>query len=309
MVLELHPEEVLLVFRPYPLVTNHDKSSLAVQAAESAGAQGFFWEMHDLLFSRQADWLAMTPEAFSEWVVQASVEVGVDAVALREDLENGRYEERVDSAFSEAMASGIPGVPFLFVNGEDFRIPPSLSVLSASVRLESLRPRQYTSPPPMTIDPGAQYMGRLDTSRGAIDVQLYAESAPIAVNSFVNLAREGWFDRTYFHHVVPGILVEGGDPSGTGLGDPGYSFAMELDPLLDFGEPGMVALSAESPGINSGRFFITLSPQPSLDGSRTIIGRVVGGLAILEQLPARDPLRDLLSEPALTIDSASIEGP
>ena len=306
---ELHPKELILVHRHYPLLTNHDKSSLAAQAAESAGAQGLFWEMHDLLFARQDEWLDLTPEAFQGWILQAASEIGADAIALREDLEGGRFEGRVDLSFQQAVASGIPGIPFLFVNGEDFRLPPTRTNLAAAVELEILRLHQYPSLPTMVLSPEAEYRGRFETSDGALLVQLYPRSAPIAVNSFVYLAREGWFDRTYFHQVVPGILVEGGDPSGTGLGGPGYFFATELDPLLDFSRPGMVAMSAESPGTNGSRFFITLAPQPALNGSRTIVGRVLEGLQILEGLPARDPLLDLLTEPDLIIHSVTIEGP
>jgi len=307
--LELHPKDLLLVYRHYPLLTNYDKSSLAAQAAESAGAQGLFWEMHDLLFTRQNEWLDLTPDAFEEWILKTASDFGMNTVALKEDLDSGRFKQRVDLAFQDAVSSGIPGVPFLFINGEDFRLPPTLTNLTAAVRLEMLRLRQYSSVPTMTISPEAEYRGRIETSNGPLLIQLYPRSAPIAVNSFVFLAREGWFDETTFHLVVPGVLVEGGDPSGTGLGGPGYFFGTELDPLLDFSQPGMVALSAESPGTNGSRFFITLAPQPALDGSRTIMGRVLEGLQILEKLPARDPFVDLLTEAELVIHSVHIEGP
>jgi cyclophilin family peptidyl-prolyl cis-trans isomerase len=127
------------------------------------------------------------------------------------------------------------------------------------------------------------------------------------VNSFIFLAREGWFDDNIFHRVIPGTLAETGDPSGTGLGGPGYFFGTELDDSLVFSEPGVVALSSAGMGTNGSQFFISLEPLRQLDGTRTIFGRVVEGLDLLVSLGRRDPLLDLLSPPGATILSVTIE--
>jgi cyclophilin family peptidyl-prolyl cis-trans isomerase len=117
----------------------------------------------------------------------------------------------------------------------------------------------------------------------------------MAVNSFVFLARQGWFDGSIFHRVLPGNLAETGDPSGTGLGGPGYFFATELDPALTFGEAGVVALSSAGMGTNGSQFFISLAPLPQFDGTRTIFGRWSRGLGDPAGLRRRDPLFDLWS--------------
>jgi cyclophilin family peptidyl-prolyl cis-trans isomerase len=139
-----------------------------------------------------------------------------------------------------------------------------------------------------------------------VDIQLYADTAPVAVNSFVFLARRGWFDGNEIFHVVPGLMVEAGDPTGTGFGTPGYHFDLE-ESSRSFDGPGVVGVSSTGPGTNGSQFFVTLAPLPSLDGSRTIMGQVVAGLDHLQALAAREPLSDLLLPAAGVILSVTIE--
>jgi cyclophilin family peptidyl-prolyl cis-trans isomerase len=201
----------------------------------------------------------------------------------------------------------LPGAPFLIIDGEPFVLPFDPSFLEAAVRLSALRGRQFAEYPPFEIDPEATYLARLQLESGQILVQLYPRSAPLAVNSFVYLARQGWFDGNVIYRIVPEALLELGDPSATGLGEPGYHFEMENDAALHFDRPGMVALVPTSPETNAARFFISLAPLPNLDGRRTIFGRVLQGMDLLTDLPAREALVDLLRPPSAVVLSVEVE--
>ncbi|KPK89924.1 MAG: hypothetical protein AMJ88_16890 [Anaerolineae bacterium SM23_ 63] len=159
----------------------------------------------------------------------------------------------------------------------------------------------------MTFEEKTKYFARIELDIGEIILQLYPDQAPLAVNSFIFLAKEGWFDGNLFHRVVPEGFVESGDPTGTGFGEPGYHFADEITEALSFDEPGMVALSSSGPDTNGSQFFITLAPLPELNNSRTIFGRVIEGLDLLKSLRARQPLEDLLIPPEVVILSVTIE--
>ena len=159
----------------------------------------------------------------------------------------------------------------------------------------------------MTLEDDVQYIARIELEIGEVIVQLYPDHAPLAVNNFFFLAQEGWFDGNPFHRIVPDTYVESGDPTGTGLGGPGYFFADEYTEALTFDEPGMVALSSSGPNTNGSQFFITLAPLPELNNSRTIFGRLIDGLDLLKNLSARQPLNNFLDPPEIVIISVTIE--
>ena len=125
--------------------------------------------------------------------------------------------------------------------------------------------------------------------KGDIQIQLYADKAPLAVNSFVFLARNGWFDGVTFHRVIPGYLAQTGDPSGTGLGGPGYYFKNEISADLKYDKPGVVGMANSGPDTNGSQFFITYAPAPNLDRGYTIFGQVLKGMDVVESLTSRDP--------------------
>lgn len=291
---EMHPDELRVVFRHFPLMPIHDKASIAGQAAEAAGAQGVFWSMHDLLFDRYREWVSLEPAEFTDWLINAAGSLELDTAQFESDLRSGRFSEMMDTAFDEGLRSGVPGTPYVLINGHPFLIEPSLHNLEQVVRLALLGTRQYQEYPPTIVDPDAEYFAHLQLTIGEIVIQLFPQSAPHAVNSFVFLAQEGWFDNNAIFRVEPGRYVESGDPSGLGYGDPGYHFEIEINPLRQFDAPGMVAMSSSGPGTNGSRYFITLAPLPELNGSRTIFGQVVAGLELLQSLHARDPIEDLL---------------
>ena len=149
--------------------------------------------------------------------------------------------------------------------------------------------KQYSSAPPMLIDPKKQYTATVKMAKGGeFVIQLYPDKAPITVNSFVFLARQGYFDGVTFHRVLEGFMAQGGDPRGTGTGGPGYQFVNENSDLT-FDKAGVVAMANAGPDTNGSQFFITFGPTPSLNGSYTIFGQVISGMDVVNGLTRRDP--------------------
>ena len=143
----------------------------------------------------------------------------------------------------------------------------------------------------MKIDPKKKYTATLKTSKGDIVIELYADKAPITVNNFVFLAGEGFYDNTTFHRVIKPFMVQGGDPTGTGSGGPGYRFKDEFHPSLKHNSAGVLSMANAGPGTNGSQFFITHGPTPHLDNHHTVFGRVVKGLDVVNAIPERDPGR------------------
>jgi len=164
--------------------------------------------------------------------------------------------------------------------------------------------KQYSAEPPMQIDPKNRYVATIRTSKGDIVIDLFAKQAPHTVNNFVFLAREGYYDGTTFHRVIDGFMAQGGDPTGTGRGGPGYTFADEFDPALRHDGPGILSMANAGPGTNGSQFFITHVATPHLDGRHTVFGRVVEGMDVVLAIPERDPMR--AREPGLAIDAVLI---
>jgi len=152
-----------------------------------------------------------------------------------------------------------------------------------------VRPLQWEAPPPMTIDVDKEYFATVKMAKGGeFVIQLYPDKAPITVNNFVFLAREGYYDGTTFHRVLPDFMAQGGDPTGTGGGDPGYEFQNE-DSDLTFDKEGMVAMANAGRDTNGSQFFITFGPQEYLNGGYTIFGQVTEGMDVVLDIRLRDP--------------------
>jgi cyclophilin family peptidyl-prolyl cis-trans isomerase/tetratricopeptide (TPR) repeat protein len=151
------------------------------------------------------------------------------------------------------------------------------------------RNNMYSAPPEVIIDPTKSYQATIVTPKGNIVLELYADRAPSTVNNFVFLAREGFYDNTTFHRVLPGFMAQGGDPTGTGRGGPGYTFADEFDPALRHDGPGMLSMANAGPNTNGSQFFITYDATPWLDDKHAVFGRVIEGMDVLEALTPRDP--------------------
>ena len=150
-------------------------------------------------------------------------------------------------------------------------------------------PQQYDAPPALTIDPEKSYTATFKTEKGDIVIQLFADKVPNTVNNFVFLAREGFYDNTTFHRVIPDFMAQGGDPTGTGTGGPGYRFADEFHPSLRHNKPGILSMANAGPNTNGSQFFITHGPTPHLDNRHAVFGQVTGGLDVLMSISVRDP--------------------
>jgi cyclophilin family peptidyl-prolyl cis-trans isomerase len=148
------------------------------------------------------------------------------------------------------------------------------------------------APPSGALDTSKTYTARFKTEKGDIVVDLFADRAPRTVENFVNLARAGFYDGTTFHRVIGGFMAQGGDPTGTGTGGPGYEFDDEFDPSLRHDAAGTLSMANAGPGTNGSQFFITYGPTPHLDNKHSVFGRVTEGMDVLQSLRERDPQRD-----------------
>jgi cyclophilin family peptidyl-prolyl cis-trans isomerase/protein-disulfide isomerase len=286
--LEEHPDEVRVVSRIFPLIAVNDKAALAAQAAEAAAEQDRFWEMHHLLYTRQENWVSLSPADFEQWLSAQAAALGMDLDRFESDLKREDIVAKVEEAWESGQKIGLPGTPLILINGQIYGGPRDYASLNDIVGLISLGKRQYGSCPPVTVQTNRQYRATLHTEKGDIVIQLFADKAPMTVNSFLFLAREGWYDDITFHRVIPEIFAQTGDPSGTGKGSPGYYIVTEIDPSLTFDRPGMVAMVNSGPDTSGSQFFITYAPVPEYNGKYTIFGEVLRGMDVLENLTPRD---------------------
>ena len=141
-------------------------------------------------------------------------------------------------------------------------------------------PKEYPSPPSTTIDPNKQYSATLTTSRGEIVCDLFAKDAPKTVNNFVFLAREKFYDGTVFHRVIDNFMIQGGDPTGTGRGGPGYRFEDEVTNNPHKHQVGSLSMANAGPNTNGSQFFITHIATDWLNGKHTVFGAVRSGQEI-----------------------------
>lgn len=293
-----HPQDVLLVYRHFPLTSIHDKANLSAQASEAAGLQGKFWEMKDLLFNYEnwQTWTKLSVADFENWLKTNAASIkGLDVDHFMKDLKSDAIVAKVQKAGTDAQTIGLGGTPtiFVFLDGQlvfdqNDQIPASYQVMDIIWQLHLLKARTYDTCPQMTIDPTKKYQATLETEKGKIVIDLLADKAPVTVNSFIFLAKEGWFDGVIFHRVLPDFVAQTGDPTGTGVGGPGYAIKDEISDLKFDGE-GWVGMANSGANTNGSQFFITLAAQPNLDGRYTIFGRVVEGMDVVKSLTQRDP--------------------
>jgi len=150
--------------------------------------------------------------------------------------------------------------------------------------------KQWSSQPEMKIDASKTYIVTMETSKGSIELELYPEHAPMTVNNFVFLTEEGYYDDVTFHRVISNFMIQGGDPTGTGRGGPGYKFADETygNPLKH--ETGVLSMANAGPNTNGSQFFITHSPQPHLNGKHTVFGKVINGMDVINAIEQGDKM-------------------
>lgn len=150
--------------------------------------------------------------------------------------------------------------------------------------------KQYDSPPEMQIETDKTLKAKIETNQGEIDLELYPQHAPKTVNNFVFLAREGFYDGVVFHRVISNFMIQGGDPTGTGRGGPGYKFEDEVrnNPLKH--EQGVISMANAGPNTNGSQFFITHSPQSHLNGKHTVFGKVIKGQDVVNTIEQGDKI-------------------
>ncbi len=295
---DAYPNDVQTVFRHFPL-PSHPLSILAAEAAEAAGAQGKFWEMEQTIFENQQSFANQSEQDFRKTLTQFASTIGLDVQKFNSDLDAGKYKDKVLAAQNLAEQLGLPGTPFLLLNGQPW--PQSISYLSYN-NLEGMEKyfvelpkKQYKEAPAMQIDKTKQYTATIKTDQGDIVLKLYADKAPLAVNNFVFLAKNGWYDGITFHRVITDFMAQTGDPTGLGLGGPGYTFPNEVTGLK-FDKEGLLAMANAGPDTNGSQFFITYGPAPQLDAADptkeanyTIFGEVISGMDVARKLTPRDP--------------------
>ena len=224
--------------------------------------------------------------------------------------------------FSQALLAALPLVLLLAACGTDSEPtaepvskPPATSEPvptpkpTATPVPEPKEPsmKQYNSPPAMTIDPNKSYTATLELGKGGeIVIELFAKEAPVTVNSFIFLARDGYYDQVTFHRVIADFMAQSGDPTGTGSGGPGYTIKDEFSPLRRHNSPGVLSMAnVGRPNTGGGQWFITLVPTPHLDDAHTVFGKVIEGMEVVNGIKIRNP--SAATTPGDVISSITIE--
>lgn len=145
---------------------------------------------------------------------------------------------------------------------------------------------EVSQPTELTIDTAKSYTAVLNTNQGVIKLKLFADQTPVTVNNFVHLSNNSFYDGVIFHRVIAGFMIQGGDPTGTGMGGPGYQFEDEFVPELSHSKAGILSMANAGPGTNGSQFFITLEPVAQLDGKHTVFGEVIEGMDVVEKIGA-----------------------
>lgn len=299
-----YPADLRVVYRHFP--GSNANAAQAALAAEAAARQEKFWEMHDLLYAAQANWLTKSPAEFEAWLLQQAMTLGLDLPRFRADLQSDALQTLVADAQKRGAAIGLPGTPILLINGQIYGGPQDYVSLQFSVGMLQLAQRQFKTCPPVVIDVTKTYYATLKLAGGTVLLKLYADKTPFTVNNFVFLAQNGWYNNVPIQRVVPGLMIQTGDPSGTGGGNPGYFIGDEIFPGLTYDRAGLLGMVNSGPGTNGSQFFITLAPAPQFNGGYTLFGEVLRGLEILQALPARTVQFGQAPPPAELIESVII---
>ncbi len=280
------PDSIRLVYRHLPLASIHDKAYITSMAAEAAGEQGKFWEMYEILYMTQSEWTFLDQDTFMDWLMAKAEELGLDLEAFTEDLNDETRLAEIEAETQARFDKGVLYTPFVVINDRIFRDnQPDIFALVGIYEYGG-----FEECPTWVIEPGKSYTAIIETTVGDIEIELYPEEAPLAVNSFVFLAQNDWYQDVYFHRVIEGFVAQAGDPSGYGVIGPGYTFANETNNDLSFDKAGVLGMANAGPDTNGSQFYLTLAPATNLDGSYTIFGQVVdASLSVLDDIARRDP--------------------
>lgn len=246
--------------------------------------------MHDYLYDNQGAWSNFSVDEFETWLIKtAAPGIGLDPDQFSLDLKSKAIISYAKKTWEFGQSIGLPGTPFYVLNGSPYNGPIDEFSIKSIIQLQDLKELQFEECPPVVIDPLKQYIATIQTEVGDIVVELFPDVAPLAVNSFVFLAENGWFNGVMFHRVLPGFVAQAGDPTGTGLGGPGYAFKNETTTKLVFDREGLFAMANSGPDSNGSQFFITFGPAEHLNGGYTIFGQVIEGMDVARNLTPRDP--------------------
>jgi len=253
------------------------------------------------------EWVSLSPAEFSAWVRRQAADLDLDAEKFASDLESAEIAEQARSSYQAASALGVSGIPTVFINGRLQERPAlSYSGLESTIGLTALGQRQFRTCPPFEIDTSLEYLATIHTLKGDIVIQLEANRRSPGSELLRVPCGKRMVRRNHVSPSRPRISRAGRDPSGTGNGGPGYLFKNEIYRDLQFDRPGVVGMANSGPDTNGSQFFITLAPQPQLDGSYTIFGHVVEGMEVVESLTPRDPQISPGAPPGDTIINISI---
>ncbi|MFP4393944.1 MAG: peptidylprolyl isomerase [Anaerolineales bacterium] len=272
--------EARLVYRHFPL-DFYDKAFITAEAAEAAGAQGKFWEMHDMIFEHKAEWEQLSQDETREKMVEYAEALELDVATFEEALEEGTYRDKIEAQYQESQALGLPGTPSFIYN--DTLYPSDIGLSYAGLQmfkdfLDEQEEMFFDAAPEMTIDEEASYEATLKTTAGDIVINLLPQSAPTHVNNFIFLAQQDWYRGSNFFFVQDDFVAVTGDPSNSSIGYPGYYCDGEME-SGNFPGAGYVGI------LGNGQFFISLGEQAAqLNGQFALIGEVVEGIDVAQDL-------------------------
>jgi protein-disulfide isomerase/cyclophilin family peptidyl-prolyl cis-trans isomerase len=281
--LEENPE-VRLIYRHFPL-SFHEKAMLTSEAAEAAGAQGKFWEMHDLLFAEADEWKALSKEEAREKMSEYAEQLELDVEQFDSELDDDTHVPHIEEELAESQELGLPGTPTFIFNNIVYpteQLGLSYQGLTSFMAFLDAAENQYEAPPELTLDPEGEYEAVVSTTQGDITFDLLVEAAPTLINNFQFLAVEGWYDNSDFFFVQDNFVALTGDPTDTGIGYPGYYCTGETQNAFD--RAGLVGM------LPNGQFFFTLGTDASnLSQQFALIGQVTDGEDVLDALARVQP--------------------
>ena len=272
--------EVRLVYRHFPL-DFHEHAFITAEATEAAGAQGKFWEMHDMIFENKAEWEPLSQDEAQEKMIEYAEALELDMEQFETAMEEGAYRDKIEAQYQESKELGLPGTPsFIY---DDVLYPSDIGLSYAGLQMfKDFTDKQeemfFDAAPEMTIDENATYQATLKTTAGDIVIELSPQASPTHVNNFVFLAEQDWYEGSNFFFVQDNLVAVTGDPSNSSIGYPGYYCEGEQE-TSDFADAGYVGM------LGNGQFFISLGEQAAqLNGQFALIGEVVEGIDVAQDL-------------------------
>ncbi len=310
----LYPNDVRVVTRLFPLPSIHDKSLLASQALIAAGLQGKFNELKSFLFERQYQdtndpeqakmdesefWSGLAVADFETWLKERVPDLGINADKLVTDMNSDDAVAKAQEYQVNASALGLSGTPTLFING--YQWPENsrgIDIFTIYLKLLKNKDLELDTCPPTVTDTSKTYLATISTNQGDIVAELYPDKAPTAVNSFVYLAEQGWYDNLPI--ISSDEFVLSGDPTDTSYGGAGYAYLDEPNDLT-FEQPGMLAAYSVWPGLGTNGSVFFINKTSRTDTNRTIFGKIVEGMDVLDKFTSRNNIFDPAVDKVLKI--------